>query len=179
MAEYNLILKTNATAEEKAVVKQLKYLIDSHQIAAQWYETPDFSSLDVHSRIIVVSKTPAADKMIKKILNINELKALPVTETELFSDLWRRLRDDIHETMVKNGFADQDASRLLMHVCSEASECWDALREGREADAVIELADIIIAAMHFEASIGFDLPDALFAKAATLKQREFKHGKIF
>jgi len=124
------------------------------------------------------------------VMNKTEYRSF---QNETFAALWRQLQSEVHSTAVDHGFWSQvggippnPAEKIaLMH--SELSEVLEALRghNGRDDHipnfkaVEVELADVIMRIMNFAEYYGYNVVEALVAKADYNKARPYMHGKAF
>lgn len=92
-----------------------------------------------------------------------------------------QMQAEAWETAEANGFHDARAERgtVLALIHSEVSEALEADREGDDALYAEELADIVIRVADHAESEDIDLEDAVCAKMAENREREFRHGKEY
>ena len=89
---------------------------------------------------------------------------------------------EIHEAILELSKRNEGELIALMH--SELSEALEAMRHGNPPDDKVpqcdgvsaELADVIIRIFDFAEGKGYKVIEAMFAKMAMNKGREFKHG---
>jgi NTP pyrophosphatase (non-canonical NTP hydrolase) len=96
------------------------------------------------------------------------------------------LQRDIHELAIEKGWWDEPRNdgELLALIHSEVSEILEALRHGNPRDqhcpefssAEIELSDVVIRCLDMAQARGWKVAEAIVAKHAFNRSREYRHG---
>lgn len=116
--------------------------------------------------------------------NKSDLNAL--LEPPSFAEAFNYFADEVNEIAVEKGWwkEDRNEGELICLMHSELSEALEALRHGNPPDSHIpefagveaELADTIIRIMDFACAKGYRVGEAVEAKIAYNKNRDFMHG---
>lgn len=106
-----------------------------------------------------------------------------------FSQSFNEMCEASHAQAKRSGFWDgpRNKGEMLALIHSEISECLEAVRDGNPPSVKIpefsseeeELADAVIRIMDYAGGHGFNLGDAIRAKAFYNAGRENKHGREF
>jgi len=106
-----------------------------------------------------------------------------------FIESWNQIATDIHETAKEKGWWDKERNdgEIIALLHSELSEMLEALRHGNPMDekvlgfsgAEVEAADLFIRLADYGAARGYRIAEAVVAKMAYNRTREYKHGKEF
>jgi len=108
-----------------------------------------------------------------------------MNQNEMFVSAFMGLAKEVNDTAKAKGWWDGERNEAeiicLMH--SELSEALEALRHGNPPSDHIsyslleeEMADVIIRIMDYAFAKKLLVPEALIAKLAFNRKREFKHG---
>lgn len=99
---------------------------------------------------------------------------------------WDKLATQVHLTALLKGWWENERNdgEIIALIHSELSETLEAIRHGNPSDdkipefsgAEAELADTVIRCMDFAKARGWRLPEAILAKIAYNKTRDYKHG---
>ena len=136
-----------------------------------------------------LSTSQAAALLLKAVPDIPEPPPVPpasdVAHT-LFVRAFARLQQLVHATARSEGWWDVNRvdGELVALMHSELSEALEAMRHNNTPDDKIpefsgveaELADVIIRIMDFAAARGHRVAEAIVAKVAYNRGREYKHG---
>lgn len=108
------------------------------------------------------------------------------TRETRFVEAFADIADQVHATAVEKGWWDKDRNdgEALMLVVSELAEGLEALRRGNPPSDHIpdfsgieeELADVVIRIMDLSMARGWNVAEAILAKARFNETRPHKHG---
>lgn len=120
------------------------------------------------------------------ILTVEEIKMIRAGAERDALNALNWLASEIHETAVAKGWWEKDRNdgEILALIHSEVSEVLEAIRHGNPPDdkipefsgAEAELADIVIRVLDYAHARKWRLGEAVIAKMAMNRTREYKHG---
>lgn len=101
----------------------------------------------------------------------------------------RELQQEAHQIAVDHGWWDdqRNIGEALLKIVGEVVEGLQALENGNPADKhlavfdafTVEMADVVIRVCDLSGAMNLPLPEAILAKIAFNRGREYRHGKAF